>query len=184
MRSAGVRRQFFFLALLLIVLVQFGTPYAALLLDRAMGPMDGTLVEHDGSLTHIRFDPALPRPAFVPVFPGAAIVEASLLVSKAAPAGVGRLKLAAHGSLDAVRAFYRAQFEAAGFTVEDHGTLGLNPAAADYLGVAGALAATRPATDDVVTVQIGTEEGRAVRSRLVTVSWRKLTDWPVGQPKP
>ena len=44
--------------------------------------------------------------------------------------------------------------------------------------------AKRPATDDSVIVQIRTEEGWIVRTRLVQISWRKLSEWPKGQPKP
>jgi hypothetical protein len=35
-----------------------------------------------------------------------------------------------------------------------------------------------------VGVQIRTEEGVVVRSRLVQLSWRKLSEWPAGQPRP
>ena len=120
----------------------------------------------------------------MPVYPGASVVQSVLMFSTNAPSGVGLLDLAVHGSLDEVRDFYRMRLEAEGFAVEDLGTLGLNAAAADYLGVAGTLSAKRQNTDDSVAVQIRTEEGVVVRSRLVQLSWRKLSEWPAGQPKP
>ena len=179
-----MRRLHLFFAFLLVVYVLFGSPYAALLLNRAMGPWDASAVHHDGSVSHQYYDQDRPPPAFVPVYPGASVVQSVLMFSTNAPSGVGLIDLAVHGSLDEVRDFYRMRLEAEGFAVEDLGTLGLNAAAADYLGVAGTLSAKRQNTDDSVGVQIRTEEGVVVRSRLVQLSWRKLSEWPAGQPKP
>ena len=105
-------------------------------------------------------------------------------MSKEAPSGVGFLELAVHGSAEAVRDFYQSRLAAAGFTVSDLGTQGLNAAAAAYLGVDGTLVGKRPATDDVLVVQIRGEEGILVRSRLLQLNWRKLSEWPAGQPRP
>jgi hypothetical protein len=180
----GVRRHYLFLALLLLVFIMFGSPYAALLVNRVMGAWSADGIEADGSVTHMVFDQDLPPPDFVPVFPGASVVQASRLVSKVAPSGVGSMELAVHGSTDQVRQFYRTRLEASGFAVADLGTQGLNAATAAYLGVAGTLSATRPATDDVVVVQIRDEDGILVRTRLLQVSWRKMSEWPAGQPRP
>ncbi|MBV9583706.1 MAG: hypothetical protein JO213_02350 [Alphaproteobacteria bacterium] len=173
----------FFLALLLGAFL-FGTPYAALILNRAMGPWNATAVERDGSTTAMQFDPDLPPADFVPIFPGARVVQSSRVVAKDAPSGVGFLELAVHASAAEVRDFYRSRLEATGFTVDDYGTMGLNPAAAAYLGVDGTLAGKRPATDDVVVIQIRDEEGILLRTRLLQLQWRKLSEWPAGQPKP
>ena len=179
-----MRRLYLFFVLLLVVYMLFGSPYAALLLNRAMGPWSGSAVHHDGSVSRQDYDMDRPPPAFVPVYPGASVVQSVLIYASHAPSGVGMLDLAVHGSQDEVRDFYRTRLEAQGFVVEDLGTLGLNPAAAEYLGVAGTLFAKRLETDDSVGVQIRTEEGIVVRSRLVQLSWRKLSEWPAGQPKP
>ena len=64
-------------------------PYAALILNRFMGPWSAGLGERDGSVSSLRFDPDMPPPDFVPVFPGARVVQSSRLVSKDAPSGVG-----------------------------------------------------------------------------------------------
>lgn len=173
----------FALALLLLAML-FGSPYAGLVLNRVMGSWSATATEHDGSVTTMVFDRNMPPADFVPVFPGGSVVQSSRVVSAAAPSGVGFLDLAVHASAAEVRDFYRSQWEAAGFAVDDLGTMGLNPAAAAYLGVDGALVAKRAATDDVVSVQIRSEEGILLRSRLLQVQWRKLSEWPAGQPKP
>jgi hypothetical protein len=173
-----------FLYSLILIAVLFGSPYAAWLLNRVMGPWSAGLGERDGSVSQLHFDPSMPPADFVPVFPGALVVQSSRLVSQDAPSGVGFLELAVHGSAEAVRDFYQARLAAAGFTVSDLGTQGLNAAAAAYLGVDGTLVGKRPATDDVLVVQIRGEEGILVRSRLLQLNWRKLSEWPAGQPQP
>lgn len=169
---------------LVLIAVLFGSPYAALILNRFMGPWSAGLGERDGSVSSLRFDPDMPPPDFVPVFPGARVVQSSRLVSKDAPSGVGFLELAVHGSAAEVRDFYQTHLMAGGFTVDDLGTQGLNAAAAAYLGLDGTIVGKRSATDDVVTVQIRSEEGILLRSRLLQLNWRKLSEWPAGQPRP
>ena len=173
-----------FLFSLILIAVLFGSPYAAWLLNRVMGPWNAGLGERDGSVSQVSFDPSMPPADFVPVFPGALVVQSSRLVSQDAPSGVGFLELTVHGSAEAVRDFYQARLAAAGFTVSDLGTQGLNAAAAAYLGVDGTLVGKRPATDDVLVVQIRGEEGILIRSRLLQLNWRKLSEWPAGQPQP
>jgi hypothetical protein len=173
----------FLLALVLLAFL-FGSPYAALLLNQIMGPWSATGIEQDGSISQFTFDPNLPAPDFVPVFPGASVVQSSRVISKAAPSGVGFLELAVHGSAEEVRDFYQTRLAAVGFTVDDLGTQGLNAATAAYLGVAGTLVGKRSSTDDVLTVQIRDEEGILLRTRLLQLSWRKLSEWPAGQPRP
>ena len=179
-----MRRWHLLFVLLLVVFVLFGAPYAALILNSVMGPWSAQAIELDGSVTQMTFDRNLPPPDFVALFPGASVVQASHVTSKEAPSGVGMMELAVHGSAEDVRDFYRARLEALGFTVSDLGTQGLNAATAAFLGVAGTLSATRAATDDVVVVQIRTEEGMIIPSRLLQLSWRKLSEWPRGQPNP
>ena len=173
-----------FLLGLVLLAVLFGLPYAALVLNQVMGAWSATGIEQDGSVTQMTFDPNMPPPDFVPVFPGASVVQSSRIVSKTAPSGVGSLELAVHGSAEEVRDFYQARLAAAGFTVDDLGTQGLNAAAAAYLGIAGTLVGKRPSTDDVLTIQIRDEDGILFRSRLLQLSWRKLSEWPAGQPRP
>jgi len=170
--------------LLVIVAILMGAPYAALILNHGMGAWDATGVEHDGSVTYMRFDPNMPPPAFVPIYPDAHVVQSTILLSKDAPSGVGRLELAVRGSLDEVRSFYRTRLEATGFVVTDLGTQGIDRTTAAYLGIDGALVGKRSATDDFILVQIRSEEGHFVRSRLLDLRWRKLSEWPKGAPLP
>ena len=86
-----------FLFSLILIAVLFGSPYAAWLLNRVMGPWSAGLGHQDGSVSQIHFDPTMPPADFVPVFPGALIVQSSRLVSRDAPSGVGFLELAVQG---------------------------------------------------------------------------------------
>jgi hypothetical protein len=106
-------------------------------------------------------------PGFVLLFPGAQVVQSGRLVSDAAPTGVGFLDLAARGSAEDVRDFYIAHLRAAGFEARELDMPGLNPMTAAYLELAGSVSSKRPATDDVVTVQIRTEDGIFLPSGLL-----------------
>jgi hypothetical protein len=169
---------------LLAIVVLFGSAYGAMVVNWSMGPWEATGIEQDGSLTHMRFDPAMAPADFVPLFPGAQVIQSSRLVSKEAPSGVGSLDLSVRGSAEAVREFYRARLEAAGFVVSELLVPNLNPVTAAYLGLDGGLVAKRTATDDILTLQIRTEEGLLIRSRALQLSWRKISEWPAFQPLP
>jgi hypothetical protein len=168
-----MKRVLAFVVLGLILL--YGSPYAALLLNQVMGPSSATAIEADGSTTWMEFGADLPRPGWVAVMPGADIVQASHLVSRQHPQGFGFLDLATPASDADVKAFYRARLEAAGFTVEDLGLGPLNAATAAYLGVAGTVQGTRAATSDQIAIQIGTLEGVVRPSRLLRIKWWKIT---------
>src|SRR5262245_59248757 len=171
------------LALLVLLTLVFGAPYASAFLYRLMGPWSATAIEQDGSLTHMRFAPDLPRPEWVPLYPGATVVQGSTLTSARAPSGVHSLDLATRASLDEVKRFYTDALTAAGFEVDDLGTLSLNPAAAAFLGIAGTLSARRAATDDEIVIQIRTPEG-LVPSRLLQIHWRKISEFPTPPTAP
>jgi hypothetical protein len=172
-----------FWALLLIALL-FGSSYAATVLNWAMGSWEATAIEQDGTLTHMRVDPGMRPPDFVPLFPGAQIVQSARIVSQAAPSGIDSLDLTVRGSADEVRVFYRTQLEGSGFVVSELVVPNLNPMTAAYLGLDGGLVAKRAASDDILTLQIRTEEGLLIRSRPLHLSWRKISEWPAGQPVP
>ena len=168
-----MKRVLAFVVLGLVLL--YGSPYAALLLNRIMGPWSATAIEADGSTTWMEFGTDLPRPDWVAVMPGADIVQASHLISRQHPQGFGFLDLATRASEEDVNAFYRARLEAAGFAVEDLGLGPLNAATAAYLGLAGTLMGTRAATLDQIAVQIGTLEGVIRPSRLLRIKWWKIS---------
>ncbi len=165
------------IALLVVLTLLFGAPYAGAILYRLMGPWSATGVEQDGSLTHMQFGPDLPRPQWVPFYPGAWVVQSSKLVSARAPSGFHSLEIGTRASLDDVKRFYTEQLTAAGFKVDDLGIAPLNPMTAAYLGIAGTLSGRRAATDDAIDIQIRTPEG-LVPSRLLQIHWRKISELP------
>ena len=170
--------------LLLVGTLVFGASYAGAVITHLMGPWTATGVEQDGSLTHMQFGPDLLRPDWVPVYPGAWVVQSSRLVSARAPSGFHSLELGTRASLEEVKRFYVASLTASGFTVEDLGIAPLNLATAAYLGIAGFLSAARAATDDRVDVQIRTPDG-LIPSRLLQIHWRKISETPaLAMPPP
>jgi hypothetical protein len=82
-----------FFGVLLAVALVFGATQASALLFWIMGPWTAVGIEHDGSATQMAFGQNLPRPAWVPVYPGATIVQSSFLTSAQMPSGFGTLQL-------------------------------------------------------------------------------------------
>jgi len=162
---------------LLVVTLVFGASYASAILFSIMGPWSAVGIEQDGSATHIAFGQNLPRPAWVPVYPGATIVQASKVTAVRAPSGFHALELSTRASLDEVKRFYTDALSAAGFAVGDLGIAPLNPATAAWLGIAGTLAGKREATDDAITVQIRTADG-LFPSRLLQIHWYRISEYP------
>jgi hypothetical protein len=170
-------------ALLIIVAVMFGASQASALLFAFMGPWTAVGVLQDGSTTHMAFGQNLPRPGFIPVYPGATIVQASFITAPQMPSGAGTVHIGTRAGLDDVRQFYREQLTEAGFDVTDRGVAPLNPATAAYLGIAGNLSARRAATDDLVEVVIRTPDG-LIASRMVELHWRKISETPSAMAQP
>jgi hypothetical protein len=169
-------RRFLFPILLVATLV-FGAAYASAILTHVMGHWSATAVEQDGSLSHMQFGPDLPRPAWVPVMPGAWVVQASRVTSERAPSGFHALDLGTRASLDDIKRFYAGELAAAGFAVEDQGIAPLNPLTAAYLGLAGTLSGRRASTDDAIDIQIRTPDG-LIPSRMLQIRWRKISEFP------
>jgi len=167
-----------FIPLLILLGLVFGASYASALINRVMGPWSSTAIHQDGSLSHMQFGVDLPRPEWVPVYPGAWVVGGSKITSVEHPAGFHGLDLGTRASLDEVKRFYVAELTASGFEVEDLGIAPLNPATAALLGIAGSLAAKRAATDDRIDIQIRTPDG-LIPSRLLQIHWRKISETPV-----
>jgi hypothetical protein len=164
---------------LFAVALVFGASHASAIIASLMGPWSSTAVHADGSLTHMLFAPDLPRPAWVPVYPGASVVQASKLTSVKAPSGAHSLDIATRASLAEVKRFYTERLTASGFKVTDLGTLSLDPRTAALLGIDGALSARRDATDDLIDIQIRTPDG-LIPSRLLQIRWRKISEFPAA----
>ena len=165
------------LGFLLVVTLVFGASHASAIVYALMGPWTAVGIEQDGSQTHMAFGQNLPRPEWVPVYPGASIVQASKLTSARAPSGFHSLEIATRASLDEVKRFYTDALTAAGFAVADLGIAPLNPATAALLGIDGTLSGERKATDDRITVQVRTPDG-LIPSRLLQIHWQKISEYP------
>jgi hypothetical protein len=167
--------------LLLAVALVFGATQASALLFWIMGPWTAVGIQQDGTATHMAFGQNLPRPAWIPVYPGATIVQASFLTSPQMPSGFGTLQIGTRAGFEEVRRFYLDRLAAEGFAVTDRGISPLNPATAAWLGIAGSLAGRRPDTDDQVDVMIRTPDG-LLPSRMVEIHWRKISESPLTAP--
>ena len=168
----------FLLPLLFVVALVFGVSHASAIIFALMGPWSAVGIEHDGSQTHMVFGQNLPRPEWVPFYPGASVVTGSRLTSVRQPSGFHSLEISTRASLDEVKRFYTERLTRKGFAVEDLGLMSLNPATASLLGIAGTLSAKRAATDDLITIQIRTADGLILPSRLLQIHWMKISEYP------
>ena len=171
------------IALLIVLTIAFGAPYASALINRLMGPWSVDAVQADGSRTHMQFGQDLPRPDWVPVYPGALVVQGSNVVSAREPYGFHALDLATRASLDDVRRFYTTRLAAAGFAVRDLGAWPSDARTAAALGLDTTLFARRAATDDQIDIQVRSPEGFA-GTRLLQIHWRKISAAPPGNEPP
>jgi hypothetical protein len=108
-----------FFAILAILAFVFGASYASALLFRAMGPWTAVGIQSDGGTTHMAFGPDLPRPDWVPIYPGAVVVQSSRLTSSKMPSGFHSLDLATRASFEDVKRFYTDRLTASGFAIVD-----------------------------------------------------------------
>ncbi len=168
----------FLLPLLFAAALVFGVSHASAIIFWAMGSWSAVGFEQDGNQTHMQFGENLPRPEWVPFYPGASIVTGSKLTSVRQPSGFHSLEISTRASLDEVKRFYTERLTREGFAVEDLGLMSLNPATASLLGIAGTLSARRAATDDLITIQIRTADGLILASRLLQIHWMKISEYP------
>lgn len=168
----------FLIPILFAVALIFGASHASAIIFWAMGSWSAVSFEQDGSQTHMAFGQNLPRPEWVPVYPGASVVIGSKVVSVRQPSGFHGLEISTRASLDEVKRFYAGQLTREGFAVEDLGLMSLNPATASLLGIDGTLMAKRAATDDLITIQIRTADGLIFPSRMLQIHWMKASEYP------
>jgi hypothetical protein len=166
-----------FLYLIVIATLVIGAPYAALLIDRAMGRWEATGIEHDGSVTHMSFGADLPRPEWIFMPPGANIVQASHVRNERQQRDVGMLELTTHQPLPEIKKFYEERLSRAEFSVVDQGTGTMDARTAKFLGVAGILVAVRVKSGDRIDITIRAPEG-LFRTTLVQLRWWKIPPEP------
>ena len=167
----------FLIPLLFVVALIFGASHASAIIFWAMGSWSAVGVEQDGSQTQMQFGQSLPRPEWVPVYPGASVVTGSRLTSVRQPSGFHSLEISTRVSPDEVKRFYTERLTREGFAVEDP-LMSLNPATAALLGIDGSLIARRAATDDLITIQIRSADGLILPSRLLQIHWMKISEYP------
>ena len=163
--------------LLVAATLAFGAPYAAAVLSRVQGAWSADALEQDGTPTHMQFDTDLPRPDWVPVYPGALIAQASDLTSARFPSGVHSLDISTRDGLADIKRFYADRLADAGFNVRDLGTWPMDARTAAFIGLDTTLYAERAATDDLIAIQIHTPEG-ILAARLLQLQWRKISETP------
>ena len=171
------------LYLLVAATLAFGAPYAAAVLGRVQGPWNAQAIEQDGSRTHMQFGTDLPRPDWVPVYPGALIAQSSRLVSARLPSGVHSLDVSTRDALSDIKRFYLARLADAGFKVRDLGTYPMDARTAAFIGIDATLFAERPETDDQIAIQIHTPAG-ILSARLRQMQWRKISETPAQRLPP
>ena len=159
--------------LIVLATLAVGTPIAAMLLDRAMGPWSATAIEHDGSTTTIAFDRNQPRPDWISMPEGASIVQASHVSNARQRRDVHLMSLSMRARMPDIRDFYRNRLSHAGFAVTDLGTGVMNARTAAFLGVADMLSAARSTDGEQIAVTIRTPEG-LFNSTLVELKWGKF----------
>lgn len=163
--------------LLVAATLAFGAPYAAAVLSRVQGTWSADAIEQDGTRTHMQFGTELPRPDWVPVYPGALIAQGSNLTSARFPSGVHALDISTRDALADIKRFYLARLADAGFKVRDLGTYPMDARTAAFIGLDATVFAERPATDDQIAIQIHTPEG-ILSARLLQLQWRKISETP------
>ncbi len=139
-----------------------------------MGTTTATFYEADGTTSSAVIGPAAPRPDWLPLDEGAMIASASRWIGQAQFKDAGGVDLLTHSSLEALKKYYSEALTAQGFAVEDYGLGDLNPATADYLGIAGTLLAEKREARLEVSVTFRTPEGLLLRPRFVQIAWREL----------
>ena len=159
---------------LFVVALVYGASHASALLYWAMGPWSAVGFEQDGGQSHFQFGQNLPRPDWVPVYPGATVVNGSRVVAARAPSGFHSLEIATRASLDEVKRFYTGELAATGFEVADLGIAPLNPATAAYLGIAGRWRANVPRA----TTRSPSRSAPPIPSRLLQIHWYKISEHP------
>lgn len=162
-----------FFGLVVAVALVAGYPYAAWMLNRAIGTNTVVFGEHDGTQRTMIMGPNAPRPAWLPMLPGSALITASHWLPSPDREVAGGVELLTHKGLDEIKRFYLERLRAAGFDIRDAGFGPINAPTAAYLGIANTLLGWRGDTGLWISVTTRTPGGLALPSRTVQVNWQK-----------
>jgi len=174
-------RKGFFVLLLAVMTVLFGYPYAGWVVNRALGTHSVVMTERDGTQRTLIMGPDATHPEWLAIMPGALVVSAGRWLPNPSQADEGDLEILTHAGFDDIRRFYMDGLQLQGFAMKDLGTGPLSPPAAAYLGIDGMLYGYRAETSFEISLDIRSESGLLLSSRLVQIHWRK-TDHPQQPP--
>jgi hypothetical protein len=162
-----------FVGVLLVVALVAGYPYAALVLNRAIGTSTVVFTERDGVRRTLISGPDAPRPAWLPIPPRSFIVQAGHWLPSPGRETAGDLELLTYSGVDEIKRFYADALGAAGFDMRDIGYGPMNAPTAGYLGIANTLQGHRTADDLTITVTTRTADGLIWPSRAVEIHWQR-----------
>jgi len=162
-----------FLGVFLVLALVAGYPYAALVLNRAIGTGTVVFTEGDGVQRTLISGPDAPRPAWLPIPPRSYIMQVGHWVPSPGREVAGDLEILTHNSVDEIKRFYADALGAAGFDMRDMGYGPMNAPTASYLGIANTLQGHRAEDDLTITVTTRTASGFIWPSRAVQIHWQR-----------
>jgi len=162
-----------FLGVFLVLALVAGYPYAALVLNRAIGTGTVVFTEGDGVQRTLISGPDAPRPAWLPIPPRSYIMQVGHWVPSPGREVAGDLEILTHNSVDEIKRFYADALGAAGFDMRDMGYGPMNAPTASYLGIANTLQGHRAEDDLTITVTTRTARGFIWPSRAVQIHWQR-----------
>ncbi len=165
----------FVFAGLFLISASIGYPYAGLLINRMLGTNTVAFTDYDGTSKSFVMGPDAPRPAWLPLLPGARVVTATKWLSGPGTEATGGVELLTHASPETVRDFYLRELAAAGFTMRDvnMAAMGLNAPTARLLAIDGVLEGE--GGPDGVRIRVNTRSagGLILASRIVQIDWSR-----------
>src|SRR5262245_42777882 len=161
-----------FTGLLLFLLLLAGYPYAALILNRALGTNTVVFGERDGLQRTLIMGPDAPRPDWLPILPRALSRQAGHWLPSPGREVAGDVELLTHKSVKEIKRFYLDGLGAAGFEMRDIGYGPLNAATAAYLGIDNTLNGYRSEARLAISVVTRSADGLVFPSRTVQIHWQ------------
>jgi hypothetical protein len=161
-----------FIGLLLLLSLVAGYPYAALVLNRALGTNTVVFGERDGQQRTLIMGPSAPRPDWLPILPRSLVVQAGHWLPSPDREIAGDVELLTHNSVEDIKRFYLGGLAAAGFQMRDIGYGPLNAATAAYLGIDNTLTGYRGEAKLAISVVTRSPDGFIFPSRTVQIHWQ------------
>lgn len=156
----------------LLIAIAFLAPYTvSRYLEFAMGPWTGMAVSHDGTVSTITSNIAMPPPAWL-VLPPKALVSSSLRTRFNNTRDTrGSLDCVVPMELPALKTYFTDSLTAQGFVVKDDGFGPIDEKTAAVLDIAGNMSAHR-ATGEEVFIHFRGIEGFFRKARQIQIGWK------------